>query len=176
MLGRAQEFDDLVDVLLQIDAHHFVLGNHDVIDGDILQIQNTQQHGFVPFRQNRAGFIHQRAQFLAAEVIRAPFPPHAPTARRTPLHTVFISPTSGYSSVISGFSAYTATNATFSGRRAASVLGVTSPTTSTASVSTALASAMLFSPHNRMAMMVAMAAAKIFTKLLAIRIMPIRRL
>ena len=69
MLAASELAQDGVCVVFQVDADDFVSGHHDVIDGDILQIQDADQHVFVPGRNQCAGLVHHGSEFFTAEMI-----------------------------------------------------------------------------------------------------------
>ena len=86
-----------------------------------------------------------------------------------------IAQTNGMMSFISGSKITLAGKATFSGCRAAMVLGVISAKIKITIVSVIVAIAMPASPYRRMATTVAIADARILTRLLPIRMRPINR-
>ena len=69
VLAASELAQDGVCVVFQVDADDFVSGNHDVIDGDVLQIQDADQHVFVPGRNQCAGLVHHGSEFFTAEMI-----------------------------------------------------------------------------------------------------------
>ncbi len=79
VLAAAYQPQDLVDGVVQVDADDFVARHHDVVHGDLFQIENAQQHVLVPARQHGAGFVHQGPKFLATESDRCSGP--LPVAR-----------------------------------------------------------------------------------------------
>ena len=98
-----------------------------------------------------------------------------PINLRMPLVSQLIDSTSGMSIFCSGIRTKLAGNATRSGCNAAMVLGVISAKIRITSVNTRVAMAMPASPKSRIAMTVAIAEARILTRLLPMRIRPIRR-
>ena len=71
MLTGPQGGEDVMHVILQIDAHHLVARHHDVFHRDCLQIKDIEQHLLVVFWYQAAGLIHHGTQFLGAEVVVA---------------------------------------------------------------------------------------------------------
>ncbi|MNN06441.1 hypothetical protein D3C81_1192320 [compost metagenome] len=69
--GGAQLGDDLLEILLQIDADHLVARDHDVVDRDLLQVEDAQQHALPVGRQARPGLAHHAAQFLGGQAVLA---------------------------------------------------------------------------------------------------------
>ena len=98
-----------------------------------------------------------------------------PISFRMPLVSELIASTKGISNFCNGSSSALAGKATRSGCSAAIVFGVISAKMSMTSVSTSVAMAIPASPNNRIAITVAMADARMLTRLLPIRIRPISR-
>ena len=98
-----------------------------------------------------------------------------PSRCNNPLVMKLIVQTSGYRTFSMGARIRLAGNAMRSGCSAAMVLGVISAKTSSTRVSNREPTAMPASPIRRMAMMVTMAAASTLTRLLPMRMSPIRR-
>ncbi len=67
MCAGADLFDDVVPVVVQVDADDLVARHHDVVDGDLFQVQDVHQHALVPFGNEHAGFVHQRAELLGLQ-------------------------------------------------------------------------------------------------------------
>ena len=60
--------DDLVDRRFDVDARHLRPGHHDVIDRDFVEVEDAQHHVLV-LGLDLGALVHDRAQFLLAEMI-----------------------------------------------------------------------------------------------------------
>jgi len=69
--AAVQVLDDLVPVIVQIDARHLVARHHDVLDGDVLQFEDAEQHGLMALGDHHPGLQHHRAQLFGAEGVLA---------------------------------------------------------------------------------------------------------
>ena len=69
MRRAAQVTDDGLQIIVEVDAGHFVARDHDVIDRDPLQIEDAQQHVLAIGWQLRAGFAYHAAQFLGGQAV-----------------------------------------------------------------------------------------------------------
>ncbi len=70
MWTGAQLFEHVVPVGRDIDACDIVARNHQIVDGDFLQIQDTHQHALMPVRDQCAGLCHYGAQLFGAQRMR----------------------------------------------------------------------------------------------------------
>ena len=69
MLTVHQQLDDLVHFIFDVDTADLVARHHDVIDGNLLEIQDAHQHALVLVGNQRAGFVHHGAQLVGAELL-----------------------------------------------------------------------------------------------------------
>ena len=69
MLAGLELPKDDIGVVFQVDTDHFIPGHHDVVHGDVVQVQDAHQHVFVLGRNQGARFIHHGTQFFPAQVI-----------------------------------------------------------------------------------------------------------
>ena len=44
VLAVADDAFDLCEIIVQIDADYFIVRNHDVVDRDFLEVEDTEQH------------------------------------------------------------------------------------------------------------------------------------
>ena len=70
VLALAQLIDDLVPVILHIDADDFGARHHDVLHRGLLQIENADQHLLMAMGNHGARLGDHGAQFLAAQGVR----------------------------------------------------------------------------------------------------------
>ena len=73
----AQLVQHLAPVVAQVDADDLAALHHDVLDPDLLQVEDAEQHAPVPLRQQAAGFAHRAAQLLAGQGVAALLRRHA---------------------------------------------------------------------------------------------------
>ena len=62
--------DDVLDrfrVVIEVDSDDLVVWNHDIVDRDLLQIQDAEQHLPVTIRDAAAGLMDHGAQFFARQ-------------------------------------------------------------------------------------------------------------
>ena len=71
VLAGADLGEDRLEVVVEIDAGDLLTRHHDVVDGDILQIEDRQQHRLVATWNHGAGFMYHRAQLVAGQVVGA---------------------------------------------------------------------------------------------------------
>ena len=69
VLAGTQSGEDFMHVILEINAHHFVTGHHDVFHGHRFQIEDVEQHLLVVFRDQAAGLVDDCAQLFRTQVI-----------------------------------------------------------------------------------------------------------
>ena len=94
----ADLFDDVVPVVLEVDAVDLAARHHDVVDRDLFQVEDAHQHALVAVRDDGARLGDDGAQFLAAErgAVR-PARAVTPSRRSTPLASRLVTQTTGYS-------------------------------------------------------------------------------
>ncbi len=61
VFAPGDEVLNLPDVVIQVDADDLVVRHHDVIDRDLFQVEDAQQHLPVPFRYTTAGLVNESA-------------------------------------------------------------------------------------------------------------------
>src|SRR5690554_592150 len=61
--------NDVVNVVFNVDADDFVARHHDVVHGDLLQVENAQQHFLVTLGDEAACFMDQGAQLFPAQMV-----------------------------------------------------------------------------------------------------------
>src|SRR5690554_1310264 len=73
VLAGTDLFENAFQAVVQVDADDFVARHHDVIDRDIFQVEDRQQHGLVAMRNQGAGFVYHRAQLVTGQAPPAAF-------------------------------------------------------------------------------------------------------
>ncbi len=71
VLTGADMAEDDVEIIVQVDAEDLLTRHHDVIDGDVLEIENRQQHALVATRDHAAGFVDHGAQLVTGQAVGA---------------------------------------------------------------------------------------------------------
>ncbi|MDT4856737.1 hypothetical protein FQZ97_911390 [compost metagenome] len=69
--GGGEQVDDGFDIVFQIDAGDFVARDHDVVDRDVFQVEDAEQHVLAVLRQLMAGLADHAAQFLGGQAVVA---------------------------------------------------------------------------------------------------------
>ena len=62
---------DVTDVIVQIDANDLIVRHHYVIDRDLLEIENADQHPTVSIRNSATGLVHDGAQLFLRQRMRS---------------------------------------------------------------------------------------------------------
>ncbi|MCY1544173.1 hypothetical protein D9M68_800340 [compost metagenome] len=71
-VGRSgQLIDDRLEIILQVDAGHFVTRDHDVVHRDPFQVEDAKQHVLAVFRQLMARLAYHAAQFFGGQAVAA---------------------------------------------------------------------------------------------------------
>ena len=71
MRGLAQLVQQILPAVLHVDARDLLPRHHDVVHGELTQIQDRQEHLPVPRRDHRSRLGDHGAQLLGGEVVRA---------------------------------------------------------------------------------------------------------
>ena len=64
-----QLFEDHVERVVQIDAIDLAAWHHDVVDRDLFQVEDVQQHLLMALRDHRAGLVDHGSQLFATQCI-----------------------------------------------------------------------------------------------------------
>ncbi len=74
MLARANRLFDIIMIArVEIDADNFTTWHHDVVDGYIFQLQNTDQHLSVTAGDTVSSLVDDRPQFFAGQRLQRGF-------------------------------------------------------------------------------------------------------
>ena len=60
---------NLFPAVVEIDTDNFIARHHNIVHGDLFQIQDIQQHGLMFTGNQATGLIDHGAQFVSAEVM-----------------------------------------------------------------------------------------------------------
>src|SRR5690606_17841742 len=80
--------DDVVPVVLEVDALDAAARDHDVVDGDRFQLEDAQQHLLVAARNELGRLLDDGAKLLGAQRVVAPFQRDAEYSRQQRTHGV----------------------------------------------------------------------------------------
>ena len=69
VLGFEHFPHEYVDILFDIQTENFIAGNHNIFNGDILQVENTFQHALVTVGDFMARDIDYRAQLFGIQSV-----------------------------------------------------------------------------------------------------------
>ena len=71
VVGGAQLGGDLFEAVVEVDADHLVARDHDVVDRDVVQVKDAQQHVLPVEGQGVFGLAHHAAQLLGGQAVVA---------------------------------------------------------------------------------------------------------
>ena len=94
VLAAGHQRENFADRVFQIDAHDFTARHHDVVDGDLLQVEHVEQHVLSAGWQRHV-LVDQRAHFILSQMIRLGAPGSGENGFTTQLLIVFTNQTTG---------------------------------------------------------------------------------
>src|SRR3569623_3618421 len=69
VLAGGEQPEDVVQIAVEVDADDFTARHHDVVDRNVLEVEDAEQHTLVAAWNQRTRFIDHGAQLLAAELL-----------------------------------------------------------------------------------------------------------